>query len=200
MQIIGLLGGVASGKSMVARQLVELGAGLLDADCLGHEVLRLPEVEAAARQRWGDRVFGGDGRIDRARLARVVFATGPDAPRERRYLEQITHAEIVRRLRQQAAEMAASGLKVAVLDAALLLEAGLADSCEKLVFVESPPAARLARALTRGWTRENFLAREDAQESLDRKRARADAILDNSGSPEQTRAQVEQFWAALGTA
>jgi dephospho-CoA kinase len=197
MHIIGLLGGVASGKSMVARQFVQFGAGLLDADRIGHEVLRLPEVEAAARQRWGARVLGPDGRIDRTRLARVVFNAEPDGKRERRYLEEITHPEIARRLRQQAESMSAAGVKAAVLDAPLLLEAGLAEGCEKLVFVESPREARLARALTRGWSTEEFLVREDAQESLDRKRERADAILDNSGSPEQTRAQVEQFWASL---
>ncbi len=197
MHIIGLLGGVASGKSMVARQFVQLGAGLLDADRIGHEVLRLPEVEAAARQRWGARVLGPDGRIDRTRLARVVFNAEPDGKRERQYLEEITHPEITRRLRRQAESMSAAGVKAAVLDAPLLLEAGLAEGCDKLVFVESPREARLARALTRGWSTEEFWVREDVQESLDRKRERADAILDNSGSPEQTRAQVEQFWASL---
>ena len=70
MKILGLLGGVASGKSLVARQLAELGAVVLDADRAGHEALRLPCVEEAARQRWGDAVFGPDGHIDRARLAR----------------------------------------------------------------------------------------------------------------------------------
>ena len=72
------LGGVASGKSMVARQFAALGAGVLDADRAGHEVLRLPHVEAAARRRWGEAIFGPDGRIDRARLARIVFGPGPE--------------------------------------------------------------------------------------------------------------------------
>lgn len=179
---------------MVARQFAQLGAGLLDADRIGHEVLRLPDVEAAARQRWGERIFGEDGRIDRKRLAGMVFRS---ADGERRYLEQITHPEIVRRLRQQAESLAAGGVRVAILDAALLVEAGLADGCQQLVFVECPREARLARAMTRGWTEEEFAAREEAQEPLDRKRERAHAILDNSGSPEQTRAQVEQLWARL---
>jgi dephospho-CoA kinase len=197
MQIIGLLGGVASGKSMVAQQFVQLGAGLLDADRIGHEVLQLPQVEAAAHKQWGESVFGPDGRIDRTRLAHIVFNPEPDGKRERRHLEEITHPEIARRLWQQAESMAAAGRKVAVFDAALLLEAGWTECCEKLVFVDSPREARLARALTRGWSKEEFLAREDAQESLDRKRERADAIIDNSAPPERTRAQVEQFWASL---
>jgi len=95
MRIIGIMGGVASGKSLVAQQLGELGAAVFDADRLGHEVLRLPNVEQAARRRWGEAIFGADGRIDRKRLARVVFASGPKAQQERKYLEQLlyNHAE-----------------------------------------------------------------------------------------------------------
>ena len=102
MKILGLLGGVASGKSLVARQLAELGAVVLDADRAGHEALRLPAIEEAARGRWGDAVFGSDGHIDRSRLARIVFAPPPDGPRERKFLEALTHPEIGRRLAAQA--------------------------------------------------------------------------------------------------
>ena len=102
MKILGLLGGVASGKSLVARQLAELGAVVLDADRAGHEALRLPSVEEAARRRWGDAVFGPDGHIDRSRLAKIVFAPPPDGPKERKYLEKLTHPEIGRRLAAQA--------------------------------------------------------------------------------------------------
>ena len=170
---------------------------LLDADQTGHEVLRLPQVEAAVRRRWGEAVFGPDGRIDRARLARIVFAPGTKAQAERKYLEQLTHPEISRLLWQQAGTIAAAGVEIVVLDAALLLETGWDGWCEKTVFVEAPREARLARALARGWNEEDFEAREGAQESLDCKRARADVIIDNSGSPQRTQAQVEQFWASL---
>ena len=81
MRILGLLGGVASGKSLVARQLGELGAVVLDANRAGHEALRLPSVEAAARRRRGDAIFGPDGHIDRARLASIVFAPPPRGQR-----------------------------------------------------------------------------------------------------------------------
>jgi dephospho-CoA kinase len=197
MRIIGITGGVASGKSMVAGQLATLGAGVLDADRAGHEALRLPHVEAAARQRWGEAIFGPDGRIDRAKLARIVFAAEPEGERERKYLEQLTHPEIGRLLKRQAEAFEAAGAKVAVLDAALLLEAGWDGMCEKTIFVESPREVRLDRALARGWTEEDFAARECVQDSLERKRPRADVIIDNSGSAERTRAQVEQFWASL---
>ena len=197
MRIIGITGGVASGKSRVAEQLAALGAGVLDADRAGHEALRLPHVEAAARRRWGDAIFGPNGRIDRAKLARIVFGAEPEAERERKYLEQLTHPEIGGLLKRQAEAFEAAGVRVAVLDAALLFEAGWDEMCEKTVFVESPREARLARALARGWTEEDFAARECVQESLERKRPRADVIIDNSGSAERTQAQVEQFWASL---
>ena len=197
MRIIGITGGVASGKSSVAEQLAALGAGVLDADRAGHEALRLPHVEAAARRRWGDAIFGPNGRIDRARLARIVFGSEPEAERERKYLEQLTHPEIGGLLRRQAEAFEASGIKVAVLDAALLFEAGWDEMCEKTIFVESPRELRLARALARGWTEEDFEARECVQDSLDRKRPRADVIIDNSHSPERTQAQIERFWTSL---
>jgi dephospho-CoA kinase len=197
MQMIGLLGGVASGKSLVAQQLASLGAGLIDADRIGHEVLRLPHVEAAARERWGNDIFDADGRIDRASLARIVFAPGDEGARQRKHLEQITHPEITRRLQQQTDALAAAGKRAVVVDAALLLEAGWVDRCEKLVFVECPRETRLERALARGWSKEEFAAREDAQESLEQKRKRADAIIDNSGPSQRTQTQVEQFWASL---
>jgi dephospho-CoA kinase len=196
MRIIGVLGGVGSGKSEVARQFARLGARVLDADQAAHEVLRLPHVEAAAHERWGNAVFGPDGRIDRARLAAIVFAPGAKAKEEREYLEQLIHPEVARLFSQQA-EALGSECEVAVLDAPLLLEAGWDRLCEKMVFVEAPREARLARAKARGWGEEDFAAREGAQESLDRKRARADATIDNSGPLERTQAQVEQFWTSL---
>jgi len=198
MHIIGILGGVASGKSLVARQLAELGAGVLDADGAGHEVLRLPKVETAARERWGPAVFDAEGHVDRARLAKIVFADSPEGPKEREYLERLTHREIAGLLEQQAKILAASGTPVAVLDAPLLLEAGWDKLCRTLIFVDAPRPVRLARAKSRGWTGEDFAAREGVQESLDSKRSRADVEVDNSGSPERTQAQIERFWRSLG--
>jgi dephospho-CoA kinase len=196
MRIIGIVGGVASGKSMVAQQFARLGAGVLDADQVGHEVLRLPHVETAARQRWGNAVFGPNGQIDRQRLADIVFAQGPDAEKERKYLEELTHPEIARLVWRRASSLAA-GDKIVVLDAALLLETGWDQWCEKIVFVETPQEMRLARAKARGWSKDDFAAREGVQESLERKRARADVRIDNSGSLERMQAQVEQFWMSL---
>jgi len=197
MKIIGILGGVASGKSFVAAQLAQMGAGVLDADRAAHAVLRLPVVEEAARRRWGEAVFGSQGHIDRGRLAEIVFSPPPKGPEERRFLEQLTHPEIGRLLEQETQRLAAGGVAAAVLDAPLLLESGWDSFCDRLVFVEVPRQLRIARALARGWTKEEFAAREGAQESLDSKRGRADVVVDNSGSPEETRDQLERFWRSL---
>jgi dephospho-CoA kinase len=109
----------------------------------------------------------------------------------------LTHPEIGRLLQQQAEALAASGTAVAVLDAPLLLEAGWDRLCGRLIYVDAPRQVRLSRALARGWSQEDFAAREAAQESLDAKRKRADLVVDNSGSPQETRVQVERFWQSL---
>lgn len=194
MKIIGILGGVASGKSLVAKTLAGLGAGVLDADRVGHEVLRVPEIERAVRRRWGDGVLDAAGHVDRSRLAAIVFGSSAAAEKERRHLEELLHPKIGRRLQEEASNQAAAGCPAAVLDAPLLLEAGWDRLCSWMIFVDAPRPLRLARALERGWSETDFAAREGVQESLDLKRKRADVIVDNSGSPEETRAQVEQFW------
>ena len=197
MKVIGLLGGIASGKSMAAEQLASCGAKIINADEIGHEVLRQPEIEAAVRERWGDGVFDADGRVDRNRLSEIIFASPPVGPRERAYLEHLTHPEIIRTIRRRLDVIALSAAKAAVIDAPLLAEAGLEELCDKLVFIDAPAEVRLKRAISRGWRKEDFTAREDAQKSLDFKRKRADVIIDNSGSPEQTQAQIRGLWQTL---
>ena len=109
MKLIGLLGGVASGKSMVAEMFRRLGAEVLDADRVGHEVLRMPAVRAAVGGRWGKDVIGPDGEVNRPALAKIVFAPPPDGPRELAELERITHPEIRRRLQAKSAELGSPG-------------------------------------------------------------------------------------------
>jgi dephospho-CoA kinase len=197
MKIIGLLGGVASGKSMVAGQLASFGARILNADEIGHEVLHRPEIEADVRKRWGEKVLAADGRIDHGRLARIVFAPPPGGSDDRAYLEHLIHPPVIQTIKERLEQFASSAVEMAVIDAPLLVEAGLNELCDKLVFVDAPPAVRLARAVGRGWRKEDFEAREGCQLSLDFKRSRADVVIDNSGSSEQTQAQVRRLWSTL---
>jgi dephospho-CoA kinase len=197
MRIIGLLGGIASGKSFVAEQFRQLGAAALDADRVGHEVLRLPAIKEAVRHQFGREVLNSTGEVDRKALGKIVFAPAPDGPRQLTVLEQITHPEIRRRLNEQVEQLAAEGVTLAVLDAPVLLKAGWGDVCDALVFVDCEDAVRRTRAIERGWTPDEFAAREAAQESLAEKRKRADYVLENSAGTEYTKAQIERLWHCL---
>lgn len=198
MKIIGILGGVASGKSIVAEHFRHLGAQVLDADQIGHEVLEEPEVIQAARQRWGEAVVDEDGQIKRSEVAKIVFAPPPSGPRELAYLEQVTHPRIGDRLKQRFQQVRQHGdAEIVVLDAAVMLKSGWDRFCDHIVFIEVPRNLRLQRALERGWSYADFAARESAQESLERKRAAADYVIDNSGSIDSTRQQVESLWQSL---
>src|SRR5690606_35999656 len=121
--VIGLLGGITSGKSLVAGYLQELGAARLDADRIGHEVLRQDDVKDALRQRFGATIFGPDGEVHRPALAKIVFDPSPTGREALQYLERLTHPKIGQRLRQEAESLAATGLyKAMVLDAPVMLE------------------------------------------------------------------------------
>ena len=200
MIVIGIVGGIASGKSLVSRRLCEMGAEVLDADRIGHEVLREAEVKEAIRARWGESVFDARGEVDRSRVAAIVFADPPAGPRELTYLEQLTHPRIERHLRKTLDRVARRNAgSILVLDAALLLEAGWNEFCDKTLFVDAPRSVRLARAQQRGWSETEFEAREAVQASVDWKRAQADIVIDNSSTPEHTYKQLEHIWRSLAS-
>lgn len=195
MKTIGLVGGVASGKSLVARMFAELGAGLLDADRVGHEVLSQdPEVKSALVSRWGEQILAPDGSIDRSAVAATVFASNGASNAEREFLESLLHPRIRAKLAAQTAAFAGEGRPAVVLDAPLLLEAGWGPQCDLVVLVDVPRATRLARARDRGWTEAEFARREAAQWSTDKKREHANAVIENSGSIDALRQNVRTFW------
>jgi dephospho-CoA kinase len=195
MITFGLVGGVASGKSLVAQLLVELGAGLLDADRTGHSVLADDaEVHQVLRTRWGDAVFAADGSVDRAAVAKRVFGASSAAQENRRFLEGILHRRIRRRLDKLRDQFAAEGRPAVVLDAPLLLEAGWGPMCDVIVMVDAPRDIRLSRARQRGWSEDEFARREAAQWPVDDKRRQAHAMLTNDGSPDDLRDAVRSIW------
>ena len=198
MAVIGIIGGVACGKSFVAEQFRALGAVVIDADRLGHEVLRESEVKAALVERWGDEILDPAGEVNRAAVASRVFSGGSDGQGSLEFLESLVHPRIGEKIGTRIAAVleAQPGASI-VLDAALLIEAGWADFCDEIVFVEVPRPQRLARAKQRGWRESEFAAREAAQANLETKRKRADWVMDNSGSAEHTFAEVQQFWRTL---
>jgi dephospho-CoA kinase len=193
--VIGLIGGIGSGKSRVAALFRERGARVIAGDDLGHEALRQPPVRAQITARWGREVLDAHGEINRRRLAAIVFAD----PEQRRALESMVHPWIKQRMRdevEQARNDAAA--RFVVVDAAILLEAGWNDLCDRLVFVEAPREVRRQRiAEQRGWTAEEVEAREQAQLPLTAKAVRADYTLHNAGSMESLKQKVNdllQLW------
>lgn len=199
LPVIGLVGGIASGKSVVAKKFVELGAAVLDADRAGHKVLERPEIRNVIAQQFGQEVITSDGQVNRRALAQKVFHGEPATARQNLHqLEQLTHPAIADELCQQwQAVLEAGTARAVILDAPVLLKAGWDSFCTQIVFVEARREQRLARAAERGWSPADFDAREAAQESLDVKRGRADVIIDNSGSLACTHAQVERYWQSL---
>jgi dephospho-CoA kinase len=193
--LVGLIGGIGSGKSVVAGFLAELGAKVIEADKLGHDALRQPDIKEQVVERWGEDILNARGEVDRKKVGAIVFG---DAS-EREALERIVHPLIERRIREEIDKgRQDENVNLVVLDAAILLEAGWGQNCDMVVFVDAPREERLKRlAQQRGWSTEEVEAREKAQLSLETKKARADLILDNSGTPAQTRERVEQLFNRL---
>ncbi len=197
MKVIGIAGGVASGKSFVTEGLKQLGAKTIDADVVAHEVLREPAVKKKLHERWGDDVLDDDGEINRSAVARIVFAPTAKAADELTFLEQTVHPRIGERLNQQVEELRATETQAVVLDAAVMFKAGWDRFCDIIVFVDATDEKRLERAVQRGWTQEQFESREEAQEMLETKRSRADVVIDNSDSVENTTRQLREFWKQM---
>ena len=194
MKLIGLTGGVGSGKSTVSMMLRELGALVVDADEAAHAVYEpgTPGFEAVIRE-FGD-YYVLDGRIDRQRLGELVFK---DAASRRR-LNAIVHPLVREWMAAKTAEAADRGAEVVVQDVPLLFENGLERLYSSVVLVYVPEAMQLERLVHgRGFTPEHAQAVIASQVPIDEKRRRAHHVIDNSGSTEQTRAQVVQPGAKL---
>lgn len=174
--VIGIVGGVGAGKSAAARALGALGCVVVDSDEGVRELLGRPEVREELVRWWGPSVARADGSIDRAAVARIVFADES----ERKRLEAHLHP-MLKPARDRAIEAAAAvGAPAVVLDAPLLFEAGLDRECDAVVFVDAPEAVRAARlAGGRGWTPAELAKRESAQMPLEEKRRRADYVVSN---------------------
>jgi dephospho-CoA kinase len=190
---IGLTGGIGAGKSTVSEALAAHGAVVVDADRIAREVVERgsPGLEAVAAA-FGPRVLTADGDLDRPALAAVVFAD-PDA---RRRLDGIVHPLVRRRAGElELAAREADPDAVVVHDVPLLVETGQAASYDVVLVVEAAEDVRLPRLVARGLTEDDARARIAAQATDEQRRAVADVVLHNDGTPEELRAQVDRFWA-----
>jgi dephospho-CoA kinase len=189
--VIGLLGGIAAGKSTVARLFGELGWVVIDADEIARSVSERPAVAREIGRRLGPDVLAAGERVDRRRLADRVFGD-PAALAE---LEAILHPPVRAEIEERMARAAAAGRAV-VLDVPLLLEGGLIEQCDHVVFIDAPRAERLRRARDRGWSDAEIVRRERAQADLDVKQAAAHHIL-RAHTFEDTRLQVRDIHSRI---
>jgi len=195
MKIIGLTGGIASGKSLVARILESLGAVVVDADLLAREVVE-PGKPAylSIREVFGDGVLLSDGSLDRKRLGGIVFADVA----ARRVLEGITHPAIAELAADRFEKERRKGTRVVFYVVPLLVEAGLTSMVDEIWVVTVDRETQLRRLMERdGIGREEAALRVDAQMPLKEKLAYADVVIDNSGAPEETEIKVGRLWELL---
>jgi dephospho-CoA kinase len=191
--LVGLTGGIGSGKSTVARMLADRGAVVLDADVLAREAVE-PGTPGfgAVLSRFGDAMRSADGSLDRARLAEVVFADDE----ARHDLEAIVHPQVRLRIAEAVAAHADSDA-VVVVDSPLLIETGGRGSFAVVLVVTAPDEARIARLAARGVGESDARARMAAQMPQEETASHADVLLDNGGSESELEAQVDRLWADL---
>jgi dephospho-CoA kinase len=188
--VIGLIGAIGGGKSAAAAALARRGGLVLGGDEIAHLALRDPEVRRRVVERWGPGVLGDDGEVQRRKLGAIVFADR----KELKALEALVHPWVKGRIREEIARAQADpSAAFVVLDAAVMLEAGWHDVCDRLVFVDAPREQRVRRVAGRGWSEEELARREAAQLPLTEKAARADHVLDNSRSLEHLERQVDDL-------
>ena len=192
MRVIGLTGGIGTGKSEAATALAELGAEVIDADAEGHLAYRsgTPGWERVV-ELFGRDVLGPDGEVDRQKLGSIVFGD----PAALASLNEVVHPLIRERIEARLAELDASGTPVAVVDAALLYQAGWDDLTDEVWVVTAPPEAVARRLLAqRGMSEQTLRRRLDAQGRAETPASRAGVTIENTGSLEELRDRVGRLW------
>jgi dephospho-CoA kinase len=192
---IALTGGIATGKSYVAKRLVARGIPVIDADTLAHGVMAAgTEATAAIVARFGSAVAAADGSVDRAKLGPIVFAD----PQARRDLEQIVHPAVYRAIAAavRTFELSSDAWVVAV-DVPLLFETGHAREFDRVIVTACDPATQVRRLKERGLTEEAARQRIAAQLSIEEKAARADFVIRTDGTFEETDQQISGVLAAI---
>ncbi len=194
--VIGLIGGIGSGKSAVSAEFARHGGRIISGDRLGHEALRQPAIRDRVVQRFGQGIVGPDGSITRRALGAIVFAD----PKARRDLEALVFPYIEQRIREEIeAAQSAADVRFVLLDAAIMLETGWNKVCDWLVYIHVPRELRLERLhRQRGWSEKEVTAREQAQMPLTDKATQADFTVDNSGPLPETARQVYHLLEQLG--
>jgi len=195
MKVIGLTGGIGSGKSTVSQFLAELGAVIVDADRVGHEAFKPDtdvwrEVVAA----FGRQILTTNGDIDREKLGETVFAN----PESLLWLNQITHPRIYEMVKARLEEYRRQGVSVVVLEAPLLIEAGWSSLVDEVWVTVAPESTVLRRLKERaGLSEQQSLARIHSQLPSEERLKHADVVINNDGDLDELRVKVKRLWQGL---
>jgi dephospho-CoA kinase len=192
IKVIGITGGIASGKSTVAKMLGSLGANVINADKICHRLINTKSMSQKIINRWGDHIQDKYGRIERHKLGEIVFAD----KKELSALNKMIHPEAIKRIKNRIAKLRNESTTVAiVIDAALLVESNLIDICDITLFVDTSKNTCKARVNnSRKWPSGEIAKREKFQSSLRGKRKIADIVLCNNLYQTDTLNQVKDFW------
>lgn len=195
MVVVGVTGGIASGKSVVCRVFEELGSVVIDADRIGHEILTRPDVRDRLVEAFGRDILNSNGAVDRRILGTLVFSN----PTARERLNRIVHPPLLAEIRRQIAALRSSGFNgMIVVDAALLIEWGPADLVDVVIVVTALESLQGARLMERnGLSAEEAVQRVSSQTSATERARWADYLIENSGSIEETERQVRVIWEAI---
>lgn len=193
--VIGIVGGIGSGKSAIANALSRhFRCARLDADQIGHRVLHQPEIIRRLKEEFGDGIIDPLGHVTRSELARRVFGPGIEQQKARKLLESIVHPPIRLQLIDQMDQVQRSEeFDLVILDAALLFESGWSNDCDAVIYLEVPIDVRRERVKSRGWSAADLSSREASQMSLEEKKNRSDLILDNNRDIETVAAEAADW-------
>lgn len=193
MLVIGLTGGIGTGKSEAARYMVALGAELIDADRVGHEAYT-PHAEAWERvvEAFGDGILGPDNEIDRRALGAIVFSD----PEQLSRLNGIMHPLMANMVQEKIDVFRGNGADVVVVEAALLFEAGWDSLVQEVWVTDSPEETVIQRlSMRNGMSEEEARKRVSSQMSREERLGRADIVIDNSSDVEAMRRAIDELWA-----
>ena len=194
--VLGVVGGIAAGKSTASRVLADWGAAVVDADRIARQVLKLPEVKERLRAEFGEDIADPDGSIRPAALGQAAFGSENGVQR----MNRIMHPPILERMERKVAELRESAdVPLIAVDAPLLIEKELDEKyCDAVLFVDAPRAERLRRVREeRGWTEEEMERREKNQMDPAEKKNRADYMVQNRGSTRELRGALEDLWRQI---
>ena len=195
MLLVGLTGNIGSGKSTVAQLLSERGATIIDADVLARRAVEQgTPAYASIVERWGTSILAADGLIDRAALRRIVFSE----PQELEQLNSIVHPEVERMLAALVQQARQRGDRLVVCDIPLLFERRMTDAFDRILLVDAPRPVRLERLVReRGLRETEAMAMIVAQMPAELKRARADFVIENTGSVTEVEHRAAEVWTEL---